>query len=345
MNPTWKEHLLKAGAVIEGEEIRHFGNPRGELQSAQAGSIVADLSHFEVLHVSGEDARTFLQGQTTNDLRAVTETQAQLSSLCNPKGRMLTNFLLWQEKDGYCLQLPAPLREGIQQRLAKYVLRSRVEIRDISEDNVRLGVAGGEGERLLQEIFGALPQGTLGVVRHGRGTIIRLPGSRYEVVTAAEHAPTLWEALTKGCVPAGSSCWGWLEIRAGIPVILPATQEHFVPQMANFDVIGGVSFNKGCYTGQEVVTRAHYLGKVKRRLYLAHVAGDASPQPGDELIGVETPDTEKQAAGTVVNAQPSPGGGFDLLAVIHTSAAEAGDIHWKTADGPVLQLLPLPYPA
>lgn len=265
MNPTWKDHLLKAGAFIENDRAIHFSNPEKELQAAQAGTILADLSHFGVIGVSGEDSQTFLQGQTTNDVRLPAE-RAQYNSLCTPKGRMLASFLLWRHDDGYLLQLPAVLQAAIQKRLTMYVLRSKVKIRDACEESIRLGVAGAGAEALLQKTVGMPPQEILGLVRHPAATVIRLGPTRFEVVATVEQGPALWGELSSQSTPAGSPCWEWLEIRAGIPVILPQTQEQFTPQMANFEAIGGVSFNKGCYTGQEVVARIHFRGHVNRLL-------------------------------------------------------------------------------
>lgn len=129
-------------------------------------------------------------------------------------------------------------------------------------------------------------------------------------------------------------------IRAGIPTILPPTQEQFVAQMLNYELIGGVNFKKGCYPGQEIVARTQYLGKLKRRMYLARLESAAEPQAGDELYSADMPE---QATGMVVNAAPAPMGGFDVLAVIQTSSAEQHAIHWKSSDGPVLRLEVLPY--
>lgn len=337
MNPTWQDHLLKAGAVIENDRVTHFGNPEKELRAAQVGTLLADLSHLGIIGVSGEDSQAFLQGQTTNDVRLAME-RAQYNSLCTPKGRMLASFLLWRGDDGYALQLPAVLQAGIQKRLTMYVLRSKVKVRHASEESIRLGVAGVDAEQLLEKTIGALPTDNLGVARHDKGTIIRLGPARFEVITTMEQGQALWDELSQEAAPVGSTCWEWLEIQAGIPVILPQTQEQFTPQMANFEAIGGVSFNKGCYTGQEVVARTQYLGKVKRRLYLAHIDSDSAPQPGDELLGAEP------TAGMVVNAQPAPDGGFDLLAVIPTGSVEAGEVRWKSPAGQVMHFLPLPYP-
>jgi tRNA-modifying protein YgfZ len=138
-----------------------------------------------------------------------------------------------------------------------------------------------------------------------------------------------------------SRAWELMDIRAGIPTILPATQDAFVPQMVNLDLIGGLSYTKGCYPGQEIVARTHYLGRLKSRAYLAHLDDRAAPQPGDPLY---SDDFGGQASGTVVNAAPAPAGGHDVLAVIQVASADAGRVHWRAADGPALALRALPYP-
>jgi folate-binding protein YgfZ len=149
----------------------------------------------------------------------------------------------------------------------------------------------------------------------------------------------LWQALSKTAQSACSSCWDWLDIRAGIPFVQPATLEAFVPQMLNFEIIDGVNFKKGCYPGQEVVARMHYLGKPKRRMYLAHVEGDAA-QAGNELFSAEL---EGQACGTVVNAAPAPGGGYDLLAVVQSASHDSLPVHLGSLSSARLQFQPLPY--
>ena len=153
-----------------------------------------------------------------------------------------------------------------------------------AHEHVCLGVAGPGAAALLQNVFGALPQQALAVQQHGDDSVICGGAQRYQVNTTPQRAPELWEKLSAGARPVGSPCWDWLNIRAGIPVILPATQEQFVPQMANLELLGGVGFKKGCYPGQEIVARMQYLGKLKRRMYLAHIESDIAPQAGDELF-------------------------------------------------------------
>lgn len=341
MNPTWQKFLLEAGAQIENQRVAHFGHLRQEMAAAKNGTILVDLSYLGLINFSGDDAENFLQGQFSNDVRLLASNRSQYGSYSTPKGRILANFLIWREEEGYFLQMPAELRESIQKRLSMYVLRAKVKIRDAGEDAVRIGVAGPAAEDALRGIWGKVPAADHDVAQGARGALIRLPGARFEAAVKPEEAPDLWRALSETCTPVGSPCWEWLDIRAGIPTITQPTQEQFVPQMVNLEAIGGVSFRKGCYPGQEIVARAQYLGKVKRRMYLANIPGEAAPLPGDELFSA---DAEGQPSGMIVNAQPSPDGGFDVLAVIQTAGAEAGGTHWKSLDGPALRFLPLPYP-
>lgn len=340
MNLTWQNFLLEAGARIENGRVTAFGSSEAELKACKSGTILTDLSYLSLIGFSGEDAENFLQGQFSNDVRQIGANRSGYGGYCTPKGRLLANFLVWRDESGYRLQLPAELRESIQKRLSMYVLRAKVKVRDASEELVRLGVAGVGAESAVRALFGAAPQADHEIVQGGQGVATRLPGGRFELAVKPEIAPEAWAALSQSCTPVGTSCWEWLEIRAGIPMITAPTQEQFVPQMANLEAIGGLSFKKGCYPGQEIVARTQYLGKLKRRLYLANIAAEAAPVAGDELFSA---DAEGQPSGMIVNAQPSPDGGYDVLAVIQIASVEANSIHWKTMDGPALRFLPLPY--
>lgn len=336
MHPLWLDHLTRAGAQFDNSTVAHFGNPEAEKRAAP---LLMDLSHLGLLSASGEDAETFLQGQFTNDVRQATLAQGQYSAHCTPKGRMLANFFLWREEDGYRLQLPSTMLEGVAKRLSMYVLRSKVKVGDISDSVVRLGVAGAGAEETLGRFLPSLPPSDLGIARHQGMSVIRFGTERFEIIAPPEQAIALWQSLAGDCTPAGSSRWDWFDIRAGIPAIQPQTREEFVPQMVNFEALGGVSFKKGCYTGQEVVARAQHIGQVKRRMYLAHVEAEMPPQAGDSLHYGGGEDT---AHGKVVHAEAAPEGGFDLLVVMPVSAAESGARLWG-ANGPQLMLQLLPY--
>jgi folate-binding protein YgfZ len=299
-----------------------------------------NLDRVGLIAFTGDDAQAFLHSQLSCDVSELSLNRSTYGSYCTPRGRVLATFVLWRSAQGFFMQLPSPLRESIQKGLSKYILRSKVKATDESAAYARFAIAGDGAEALLKRLFGDAP-GSVHEVQHtASATLIRLPVDRFEIVAPREKAAALGDALADESRAADPRYWDWLEIRAGIPVITPATQEEFVPQMVNLDVIGGVSLTKGCYPGQEIVARMHYLGRLKQRMYLANLAGDAAPQPGDRLYSTDMGD---QASGTVVNAAPSPDGGHDLLAVIQMSSAESGAIHWKGQDGPELRFLKLPY--
>lgn len=341
MNPDWQQFLTRQGATIDAGLVRHFGDAAAELRATAQGTVLCDLGQFGTLRATGEDAQSFLQNMLSNDIHEVDAGRAQLSSLNSPKGRMQATMLIWRDGDGYLLRLPRVLCEPMRKKLGMYVLRAKVKISDASDEVVLLGLSGEDAQEILRRQFGELPQPPFGFTDTEQAGVLRFDDTRFQISTTVQYAPTLWQSLSHHAQPAGSACWDWLDIRNGIPVILPQTQEQFVPQMANLDLIGGVNFKKGCYPGQEIVARMQYLGKLKRRMYLAHLDSGAAPQPGDELFSAEM---EGQASGMIVNASPAPDGGYDVLAVVQTSSRESQTVHWKSLQGEALQFLPLPYP-
>ncbi|HWR76197.1 MAG TPA: folate-binding protein [Thiobacillus sp.] len=338
MIDSWKTFLQSQGAAIEGSAVLHYGDPAAERAAATDGTIVADLSQLGVIALRGEDTATFLQGQLTNDVRLLHTDSAQWSGYCSPKGRLLGNFLMWRQNEDYCLQLSGDILPGVLKRLSMFILRAQVQGRDASNENVRLVVAGNHALAAVTAAMGVVPEAAMRSVAGEAGQVIRLGDDKFVLSIAPERAAAAWQALRQSATPVGAPVWDWLRLNAGIPMIVAATQEQFVPQMVNLEVIGGVSFQKGCYPGQEIVARSQYLGKLKRRMFLAHV--DAEAAPGDNLYSA---DMEGQATGTVVNAAPAPTGGFDLLAVAQVESANTQTLHLKAADGAALTLKPLPY--
>ncbi len=341
MNQDWQDFLTTQGAQIQDGVVQHFGDAAAERAATRDSTVLCDLSQFGIIKVSGEEAQNFLHNLFSSDVNALTPQQALPSSFNTAKGRTLATLLIWRNPSEFFLHLPQSLRAAIQKKLSMYVLRAKVKIEDVSSNIICLGFSGANAATLLQRHFPALPQNPLDVVHHDDSSLIRIGTDRFQIITPPPHAPALWQKLGADARPAGSPCWDWLNIRAGIPVILPKTQEAFVPQMANLDLIGAVNFKKGCYPGQEVVARMHYLGKPKRRMYLAHVFSDVAPQAGDELFSAEM---EGQSCGMVVNAQTAPGGGYDLLAVVQIASHDAYPVHLGALTGARLQFLPLPYP-
>ncbi|MCR4303003.1 MAG: folate-binding protein [Gallionella sp.] len=369
MATDWQNFLIQHGAIIKGGVAQHFGNPAAELNATAQSTVLCDLGQFGTLRVSGVEAQQFLQNLLSNDIREAGAAGAQLGSLNSPRGRILATMLIWRDGDDYLLQLPQTLCEPIRKKLGMYVLRAKVKITDASDEIVSLGLSGADTQEILRARFGELPQEKLTLTVRPEfvegdgsfsekastgsartdilaGSVLKISDTRWQINATPPQAQMLWAELSRHALPVGSVYWDWLNIRSVIPVILPQTQEQFVPQMVNLDLIGGVSFKKGCYPGQEIVARMQYLGKLKRRMYLAHldtlaqIDSNETPQPGDELFSA---DMEGQASGMLVNTAPSPSGGYDVLAVVQTSSHETQTVHWKSLQGAALQFLPLPY--
>lgn len=302
-------------------------------------AVYADLSDTGLIAFQGDDTTTFLQGQLTNDVRQLAQHRAQYSGFCSPKGRLLGSFLLWQHADSTYLQLAAELQPALQKRLSMYILRSKVKARDAREEWLRIGIAGHNAAEVVKTLTGCTLDADMQTAESGLMSVIRLASERYQITAPVADRDGLLAALAQHAGIIDMNQWQWLEIRAGIPTIVAATQEQFVPQMVNFDLTNSVNFQKGCYTGQEIVARTQYLGKLKRRMYLVH--SDATMAAGDEIY---SPEMEGQAMGMVVNAQPAPAGGWDALAVMQiSSVAGKQPLHLQSLEGALLTLQDLPY--
>jgi folate-binding protein YgfZ len=289
-----------------------------------------ELASAGLIAFQGPDAAAFLHAQLTSDVAGLAIAQTQYSGYCSPKGRLLATPLLWRRADDILLQLPANLREGIQSRLSKYILRSRVS-----------GISGADARAAVLDLVGDVPDALHATESREGVSVTRLPIDRYLVVVDAAHADATRAALSTSLAAQPEVSWSALDVEAGIPVLTRETQEQYVPQMVNLDLIGGVSYTKGCYPGQEIVARMHYLGRLKQRMYRVRLGGDAIPQIGDLLYSAEFgPD---QSSGTILTAAPASRGGHEALAVIQKSSASTATLHWRSLDGPAIEILPLPY--
>lgn len=338
MYSDWLQHLQQDGAVIENGNVSNFGNPAAELAATDTSDIVADLTHFALIRFSGEEAQKFLHGQLSNSVEKLAASQAQYTSYNSPKGRMIASMLLYRAGDDYLMLLPAALRESVQKRLTMFVMRAKVKVSDATGEFACLGVAGKQAALKLKTLLGVAPGDVMQASVNENVQVIKLSTERF-LLLAKQPAQSLWDALKSPFKPVGVEAWNLLDIRAGIAWITPATQEQFVAQMANYELIGGVDFKKGCYPGQEIVARTQYLGKLKRRMYHVHV--DGTLNAGDELF---SKDFDGQASGMVVNAATSPLGTCEALAVIQIDSAASQTIHAKSIDGAIVKMLALPYP-
>lgn len=345
MKAEWQNFLENAGAEIENRSVVSFGNIPREQRVIQTGLVMCDLSHLGLISVSGEDASDFLQGQLTNDIRDVSPQHSQLSAYCTPKGRMLSNFRIFKRNDTFYLRLPRTLLEETIKRLRMFVLMSKVNFEDSSDTLVHMGVSGPTAIEQLSTHIKDLPEQVDDVTQSNGYTIIKLAGlhPRFEIYAELEAIQNLWNKLDVHVAAVGAGPWALLNILAGIPTIYPETSEAFVPQMVNMHIINGVSFQKGCYTGQEVVARMQYLGKLKRQMYRVYVKTNDEVKAGDTLFSANS--TSGQGTGTIIDAQPDVvEGGYEALAVINISDRENSKLQLHDENGPDIELRELPYP-
>lgn len=294
----------------------------------------AQLPQRGALLISGPDRSKFLQGQTTCDVSEVTAEKAVQGAYCTPQGRLVCDFrILCDTEDSWLLQMDRGICEHAAAAFGKYIVFSKAEIADASEQWTSFAVwADTPGE--WTNGWGLNAQWQDG---HARWVQTDAAGQRFECLVPAEHAAELRSTLAAGMTPATADEWQLLEISAGIGHVEAATIEEFIPQMLNYQLTGHISFTKGCYTGQEVVARMHYRGKLKRPMYIASLDQTRPPAAGTALY---TPGSE-QSIGNIVNAADL-GDGCLVLAVITTSALERG-IHLGDQAGPQLNIGELPY--
>lgn len=312
-----------------------------DLTAWGSGPVMAVLDDHAVLDFSGPDTRAFLQGQTTVDIAALAPDAWQLGGYCTAKGRLLAIFAAWAHAEGVRVLLPAGIAPAIQGRLSMFVLRSKVRIADASATWTALGVFGAGASAALAAAGVPIPAGPgQSQVLADDERVTRMPAGagcaeRLVLVIRAERRAH-WIGALSGVAPVGPELWWWSQIDAGVPAIVRGIEELFVPQSLNLEVLGGVNFRKGCYPGQEIVARSQYLGKLRRRMFLAH-AGALGPDGDIHADGAA------EAIGRIVLAAAAPGGGWDLLFECPTDRAQAAGLHAGSADAPPLQLRALPY--
>lgn len=342
---TWLQFLSQNNAQLDTAdtpEVIGFGGTT--TSNSTAAGFVAPLTDLGFIAVSGEEAAQFLHNQLTNDVEHLGSAEARLAGYCSPKGRLLATFLMWKTADTILLQLPRQILPTVQKRLQMFVLRTKAKLNNASDDYVALGLTGEAAPGALAQWFSALPVAPFSKTDTEAGTLIRLPDAfglpRYQWITTVDTAQNAWPALTKILPPAGTHAWRLTQIHAGIPQITQPTQEQFVPQMVNFELIGGVNFKKGCYPGQEIVARSQYLGKLKRRMMLASL-DTQDVKAGTEVFSSADPE---QPCGLIVNAERNHQGGTDCLVEVKVAAMDDGSIHLGSVQGPTLRFSSLPYP-
>ena len=328
--------LKTAGAHFGADGLPDFGDRRAEAAAALAGDVVAPLADRGTIRVRGADADAFLQGQLSNDIRELTPTRGQLSSYSNPKGRVLAIFASIRVGDAIWMETSRSLLASTLKRLKMFVLRSKLTLEDAGADVISIGVAGPNADQVL-EAAGLLVPSVLCLCAEVDGIVImrrRGPQNRYTLHGPAERLAALWPKLAAHARPVGTEAWRLTDILAGFPALHPETREQHVAQMMNLDKLEGVSFTKGCYPGQEIVARLHYLGNLKRRMYIARTAADTVARG----VAVVAGGSEGQVVGDVLDHALHPDGGRALLVVLQTAQADSTDLRIGAVDGPALTL-------
>ena len=315
-----------------------------DLDALRSG-FVAPLSSLGLMVFSGDDAVTFLHRQLTNDVEHLRPAEARLAAYCSAQGRMLATFLMWKSGEQIVLQIPQEIQAGLQKRLQMFVLRDKVKITDDSTTQMQIGLGGSAAGTALASWFAELPKQPYAKVDGEYGSLIRVADAfdapRYLWIAPADTAARIWPTLIASLKPCADNAWRLAEIDAGVAQITAATQEKFVAQMVNYELLGGVNFKKGCYPGQEVVARTQYLGKSRRRMLAASI----ELADGDAVAGTDVyaDDDPSQPCGTIVNAERSAPDRVECLVSLRLPVPDGVAIHLGSANGPALQFRPLPY--
>ena len=297
MPSSWLADILQQPfSLTETGDLFFTGQAFSPLQQITRPLITA-LPNTGFLAVTGPEAAKFLQGQLTCDVLAVSPDQSSPGCHCTPKGRMIASFSLTQTTpERFDFALPRDVIPLLQQSLGKYMVFSKASLEDCTQRGVLFGLSGDDASAIIQQSFGAIPDTLYGQVNNTEGHCINIGGREplYEVWLRREHAARFWKEARKKLAAADSQAWDLLNIRTGRTTINAQTSGLFLPQMLNFDTIGGVSFTKGCYTGQEVIARTHYRGAVKRRMQRFNSNMDECPADGTDVF------SEGKNIGTIV---------------------------------------------
>ena len=289
------------------------------------------LPHLGVIRVEGEEAAKFLQGQLTQDFALLGMDQARLAAFLSAKGRMQASFIGFKRSATEILLVCSlDLLAPTLKRLSMFVMRAKAKLTDASADFVLYGVAGDAIKNIADSEHSTWAKADF----DDKNLVFLYP--------ALGQPRALWIAPAGTSPPPGPALsldlWRWSEVMSGVATLSAPVVDAFVPQMLNYESIGGVNFKKGCYPGQEIVARSQFRGTLKRRAYIVHV--EQALAVGDAVFQAADPE---QPCGTVVQVAAAPDGGFEALVSMQIAAAEAGGLHAVSPDGPALRLLALPY--
>ena len=328
MHIDWSSFLTSQSALIEDGLVQHFSSTQGSLESELNQEGFCDLSELAILEVNGTDASDFLHGQLCSDIKKLQPGQSQLSGWCNIKGRVITTFLLHKKEDGFFLLLDRNLNDSISKRLRMFVLRSDVTVTDKSNELVCLGVYGDQMHKCLQDMPDT------------HTTLSPISGASLSVVISdVAKSCSVWTQLSALADPGLAVHWQAQAMQLGMPWIDASNSEEFLPQTLNMDLIGALSFDKGCYPGQEIVARMHFRGKLKQRAFLGEVQAKTEIVPQTKLFS----ESVEAHTGMVINAVAKNAHNTLILFSSDLAHRDTVSTHLEHVDGPAVHNLALPY--
>ncbi|WP_207062538.1 folate-binding protein YgfZ [Motiliproteus sp. SC1-56] len=330
----WTDFLQQQGIELDPEANAVIG------AECAAEPQVVPLLERGALSLQGPQAEQFLQGQVTCDLNRLSTEQSLLGANCTPKGNVVSAFrLLKMEEESLRLLLPRAILEPALANLKKYIIFSKAELTDASDAWVGVGLQGAGAPALVEALMGSTPQAEGTQVKQDELVAVRVPGDRFEIWGPVAAMTSRWPQIAEGASVAPSRAWQRTELAAGLPQLDAQSVEAYLPHMLNLQALDAISFEKGCYTGQEVVARMQHRGKLKKLLYRGRVQTANAPETGE---GLHTP--QRRSVGKVLASVPLPEGGYEIQAIINKGAADEDELRLGDQDGPAVTLLALPYP-
>ena len=315
---SWQDFLTQQGATITAGLVTSFGETPGNYPTLSA--TLTDLSNLGVLALEGIDSKRFLQGQSTSDTEQLNADTVLPGAFCNAKGRMLSSYhAVEAETDTVLLVMHRPLVDTTINNLGKYAAFFKTSLSNASEDYRLLGISGPDCESVLEQHFDAIPTALNQLCITENYLLLRISPQQFLVIVKTAAVVELWQKLAPSFTPTGIDYWQLQSIRAGQACVQAETFEQFVPQMLNLQATGAVNFKKGCYTGQEIVARMQYLGKLKRRTYRVIIEASKPPQVATEIFA----SANNKLVGSVLLAASADEKSTEMLAVLHEEQADA----------------------
>jgi len=349
LDPQWLDFLTEQKVQFDATgQIQTFGQPEIERFLIKNGPVLTSLTHQGLIKVSGTDAVSFLQGQLTTDVNKVTENHAQLSAYCDPKGQVLAIFLVFKYQENLYLSFNYSLKEAIFKRLSMFVMRSDVQLSDVSNQLIHIGFAGDFADLDIQRRLNTKIKDeyeTALIQEKGMENVcaVKVPGPhhKYALFGPTEEMKKIWACLKSNAEVTNSYDWNLLNIAAGLPDITEQTSAQFLAQFLNLDKLNAIDFKKGCFPGQEMIARIHYRGKVTKRMFRIRTEALLALKPGKILFLIDHEDKKHKL--TVITANPNIFEGTLCLAVGTLKSLESIEGDLFTESGDLAFIEPLPY--